>query len=104
MTYTRDLTNLVGYASTISEAMGYRQRSSLEKYGLIGAKLLFSVMQDKRAENVMKEIGQAGLSVLCDIGGRATGDMQGAAQAELFSNVVLDVASSTIPNGNSRRW
>ena len=104
MTYTRDLTNLVGYGSTISEATGYGRRSSLEKYCLIGAKLLFSVLQDKSSENVIKEVGQAGLSVLCDIGGRATGDMQGAAQAELFSNVVLDVATSAVNYNRRGYW
>jgi len=103
MNYAKEITNLVGYGSTISEATGYRRRSSLEKYGLIGAKLLFSVLQDKRAENVIKEIGQAGLSVLCDIGGRATGDMQTAAQVELLSNAVLDIATPPILN-DRRRW
>jgi hypothetical protein len=100
----KDLSSFASYSSTISEATGYRRRSALEKYGIIGAKLLFSVLQDRSEENVMKEIGQAGLSVLCDIGGRVTGDMQRAAQAELFSNAVLDIATSSISNTTRRHW
>jgi len=68
----KELSGFASYISTISEATGYRRRSAVEKYGIIGAKLLFSVFQDRSEENVMNEIGQAGLSVLCDIGGRAT--------------------------------
>ena len=104
MNNMKELSSLASYSSTISEAMGYRRRSALEKYGIIGAKLLFSVLQDRRTENVIKEVGQAGLSMLCDIGGHATGDMQAAAQLELFSNVVLDVTASAVSNNNRRHY
>ena len=104
MNHMKELSNLASYSSTISEATGYRQRSSLEKYGLIGAKLLFSVFQDRRAENVIKEVSQAGLSVLCDIGGRATGDMQTAAQVELLGNVVFDVVTPKSVYYSYRYW
>ena len=82
--------DLVSYASTISEAAGYRRRSALEKYGLIGAKFLTSVLQDRSEENLMKEVGQATVSALCDFGGRVTGDSQAAAQIELIGNVAID--------------
>ena len=98
----KDIIDFISYASTISEATGYRRRSTLEKYGLIGAKLLFSALQDKSEESIIKEIGQAGLSVLCNMSGRATGDMQRAAQAELVSNGILDIATASIPNNNRR--
>ena len=87
----KNVIDLVSYASTISEAVGYRRRSTLEKYGIIGAKFLVSVLQDRSEENLMKEVGQAGISVFCDIGGRATGDMQKATQAELLGNFGLDI-------------
>jgi len=104
MNYMKELSVFASYASTISEATGYRQRFVLEKYGVIGAKLLFSVLQDGRKEAVMKEVGQAGLSVLCDVGCRVTGDMQTAAQVELLSNAVLDIATPPILNNNRRHW
>ena len=50
MNYVKELSSFASYASTISEAAGYRQRSALEKYGVIGAKLLFSILQDGRSE------------------------------------------------------
>lgn len=90
----KNVIDFASYASAISEATGYRRRSALEKYGLIGAKFLYSVFIDRSDENLMKEIGQAGVSVLCDVGGRATGDIQRAAQAEILGNAGLDVVSS----------
>jgi hypothetical protein len=65
--------------------------------------LLLSTSQDDNEINFMKEAGKVGLSVLFDIGGRATGDMQAVAQAELFSNVVLDVVATKI-NYNRSSW
>jgi len=98
----KNIIDFVSYASAISEATGYRRRSAFEKYGLVGAKFLFSVMRNRGEENLIKEIGQAGVSMLCNMGGRTTGDMQSAAQAELFCNATLDAATSAT-NYSKRR-
>ena len=86
----KNVIDFISYVSTISEATGYRRRSEFAKYGIIGAKFLLSVFQDRSEENLMKEVGQATVSALCDCGGRVTGDSQAAAQIELIGNVAID--------------
>jgi hypothetical protein len=93
MNYTKGALNIADYGLTIAEVTGHRQRSSLEKYGLTGVKLFLSATQDDNDAESLKEIGQAGISVLCDIGGYITGDRRTAAKMELFGKAIIDIAA-----------
>jgi len=93
MKYAREVTNFVDYGLTIAEATGIRHPSPVEKYGVTSSKLLVSVSQNSDRTNVAKEVAQAGVSVLCDVGGHITGDKRTAAQIELFGKAFLDIVA-----------
>jgi len=93
MNYAKEATNLADYGLTLAEATGLRYFSPTEKYGVAGSKLLFSISQNDNNANVAKEVGQAGITVLCGIGGYLMGDKKAAAQFELFGKTALDFAA-----------
>ena len=105
MGFIRRLANVVDYGLTAGEAIGLMQRKPLLKYGVAVVKSLSSVHQDHSLENVSKEIGQNGVSILCDICGYATGEQQLAAQVELLSKATLDAATWSVSEarGSQRR-
>jgi len=94
VSYMKDIANFADYGLTLVEATGHRYFSPVEKYSVTGSKFLLSVSQNGDAINVAKEVGQAGISVLCDIGGHVTGNKRATAQLELFGKIVLDIAAA----------
>ena len=92
MNYAKEIVSFADYGLTIAEATGYKQPSPIEKYSVVSSKLLLSATQDSDID-ALKEIGQAGISVLCGMGGYVTGDRKTAARLELVGKVLLDIAA-----------
>ena len=93
MRYAKNIVNLLDYGITFEEAMGYRYLSPIEKYGVVGSKLLISAAHDSDPIVMSKEVTQAGISVMCGIYGYSTGDRRTAAQIEFTGKTLCEVAT-----------
>ena len=92
MGFIKKFATVADYGLTTAEAIGLMQRRPLLKYGIAVIKSASSIYHDRSVDNVSKEIGQNGISALCDIYGNVTGNHQLAAQVELAGKASLDAA------------
>ena len=100
MQYAKKITSIADYGLTLAEATGHSKFSPVEKYCVSGSKFIASVSQDSSEINIAKEVGQAGVTVLCDIGSYFTGDKRTAAKIEFLGKAILDIAAMAMAEKN----
>ena len=92
MNNLKDVATIVDYGTTLAEAVGHRCSSPIEKCSIASSKLLLSAYHSENESELLKEVGHAGITILCSIGGYLTHDKKTAAKMELTGKAILDLA------------